>query len=244
MSAHVGQSDWTSALSTKRRRVLVGTAVFAVSLVGVMTFGQAPAIGASTCQATDTTAGTAPQSSLQMVLDAAQNGDRIEVQGYCIGTFVVTKSVFLIGEPSQAEPNPTLDGSLSGTVLTVQGAKGAQVNVTIRDLTIRNGQGSLNGGGIHSVRADLVLAGSTAIVSNKAQYGGGVFFTLGRLILADSATIGDNELYGVGGWAAASTSEKGFCLPAAARRSRVTALSPVVAWRPTRRRCDFTTRQR
>ena len=184
------------------RRVPVGAAAFAVSLVGVMVVGEALAIGgASACQVTDITAGTGPQSSLQMVLDAAQNGDRIQVQGHCVGNFVVTKSVFLIGEPSQAEPSPTLDGSLSGTVLTVHGAKGAApVNVTILDLTIRNGQGSLNGGGIDSRRADLVLAGSTAVVSNEAQYGGGVFFTLGRLTLSDNATIGNNKLYGVGGW--------------------------------------------
>src|SRR5262245_50493878 len=93
--------------------------------------------GVETCVATDVTAGGVPSSDLQGVIDAANSGDSVEVEGVCAGRITVSKDLTLVGIATQAYPVPTLDGNGLTKVLLVRGGRATDVALT--DLTITNG---------------------------------------------------------------------------------------------------------
>ncbi len=139
---------------------------------------------------------SAPYSSIKNAL-AAINADATEitVSGTVYGNQTVNSSDW----PSSASSvtaitiagtgtSPTLNGNSSGTVLTVN-ASGKEI--TLKDLTIKNGNAT-NGGGLN-VTAGLVTLNKVTVTSNKADNGGGIYVgSSGKLDLKDSVQITSN----------------------------------------------------
>ena len=157
---------------------------------GITTFEVAP------CNVTNQTtavqyAGTGP--NLQAAIDAAQSGDTIEIQGLCLGNYVIaTATLTLIGTPTNGQSMAELDGNASGSVLEVGRGAGA----TLTDLLITNGNAD-RGGGIFNLDGVVLLNGSTMVSGNVAGSGGGIhnqggFPTVGGLTLDDSSSVTGN----------------------------------------------------
>jgi len=110
-------------------------------------------------------------SSIQSAIDAAQDGDVISVSP---GTYVeninfLGKAIHLV---STDGPEVTvIDGGLSGSVVTFDTDEGE--GSVIEGFTIRNGKGSLNGGGISVRRASPRILGNI-IEDNVACDGVGI----------------------------------------------------------------------
>jgi hypothetical protein len=156
------------------------------------------------CLSKNLTTGDAASSDLQAVIDAASPGATIQVEGVCVGGFVINKDLELLGQPTPGSPQPTLDGNAASRVIRIRG--GMEADVTITDLTITNGL-SHRGGGIHIRYANLTLDGSASVVGNLARRrgsrGGGVYVHRGTVTLNDSSSIEGNTsrslYYGRGG---------------------------------------------
>jgi nitrous oxidase accessory protein NosD len=103
-------------------------------------------------------------ANLQTAIDQATGGTRLQVQGLCVGTFLVGKNISLIGSPTAAFPSATLDGDDAGTVLEVPAGI-----VVIRYLTITNGDADFGGGIIN--RDTVRLQGRSTVSGNVADDG-------------------------------------------------------------------------
>ena len=187
-----------STLKVQRSLALAATMLLPLS-IGFVVAPQAGAGAQAECRVTNVTSGAGVVSDLQAALGDADSGDLLHVRGQCVGNYTLTRSISLVGVPTAEVPVPALDGASAGSVLAILGEKGARVQVTISDLTIRNGRASTIGGGINSRRADVVLDGTSAVVTNQGQYGGGIAFTLGRLVMNGDARVVDNMTYATGG---------------------------------------------
>lgn len=139
-------------------------------LAGVLAVAVVPGMAhAATCHVVDVATddvydGTG--AALQLAMDEATSGDRLEVSGVCRGNFKLRKHLRLVGRPTAAHPRPTLDANGHGHVLVTQ------VDATIRSLRIQGG-GAMSGGGIVVRNGTLQLTGTTEVVGNRGGGGGG-----------------------------------------------------------------------
>lgn len=144
-------------------------------------------------------AGGASFCTIQAAVDAASDGDIIQVAG---GTYFE-----LVSLPKYAEPgfnqqltiqgagaaNTIVDGGDGGTVFTVH--PGGQV--TLSDLTIRNGS-SGGGGGIRN-DGGILTVGNSAIIDSAALSGGGILNRDGGTLTLISTSVSGNSAKGGGG---------------------------------------------
>ena len=192
-----------SCVGFKERAVTV-VAAAGLSVATLAVVPPASQAEPTTCLSANLTTGDVASSDLQAVIDAASPGYTIQVEGVCVGGFVVNKDLELLGQPTPGSPQPTLDGNAASRVIRIRG--GIEADVTITDLTITNGL-SHRGGGIHIRYANLTLNGSASVVGNVARRrgsrGGGVYVYRGTVTLNDSSSIAGNTsrsfYYGHGG---------------------------------------------
>ena len=87
-------------------------------------------------------------TTIQAAVEMANNGDTIDLAAeiFVGNVFVRQKRLTIRGS---GETETIVDGGGSGTVIYLDGA-----NVTLADLTVRNGRGGWSGGGIHIARRD------------------------------------------------------------------------------------------
>ncbi|TET54930.1 MAG: hypothetical protein E3J64_01095, partial [Anaerolineales bacterium] len=126
----------------------------------------------------------------QAIVNANASGghDTIDFGGSVSGTIVLTDSL----------PTVSDDLSISGpgaSVLSISGDNAYQVldigsgtAVTISGVTIRDGNAAF-GGGIYSLGTLLLV--DTEIVSNAADYGGGVYVDEGSVVLSGGQILGN-----------------------------------------------------
>ncbi len=158
---------------------------------------------------------SADGSALQTAVDAASAGDILKVAGTCAGvqtrngqmqTVYVDKSLTLLGGFNAnnwlAAPNPTANPTTINANKQGRGIYATQTKLTVRDMTIVNGQAA-DGGGIYLDRTVTTLDNVTVIASSATQDGGGVYQANGSTTLRN-VTVWSNEAgrYG-GGFAAA-----------------------------------------
>lgn len=158
-------------------------------------------------------------ASLQDANDAASNGDRIDVGGYCAGTADLTRNVKVVG----VGVTPTLDAQRQGDTVT------NDATVEIDNLKITGGSDDVDpggsrywGGGIKN-RGDLTLVGvsvtdnhtedraggiqdygalsatNTTVSGNASTIGGGIFNEDGTVVLTDSQVTGNSADWKGGG---------------------------------------------
>ncbi len=173
------------ALPSVMRR---GPALLAVIvLVGGLFVAPAVAGNGPKCRVTSL-ATNATSATLQAGVDAASDGDTLEVKGVCGGNTVIDRSVVIDGKGKSV-----LDGQGSGPVVIVA----AGVSVTIVDLDIVNGSaeagaGLMNNGGMVTIIDSIIR-------SNQAgSRGGGLANNSGSMTLVDT-TVSDNSSAGTGG---------------------------------------------
>jgi hypothetical protein len=146
------------------------------------------AAGAAATPASSATVNCGSQN-LQTKINGASAGATLKVKGTCVGTFTISKSLTLVGNPSA-----TLDAQQQGTTLTITGTP----NVHLAHLTITGGleQPSgfvTSGGGIDHAGGALTL-NSVTVADNvvfgapNAQ-GGGIYSAGGPLVVNRSAIV-------------------------------------------------------
>ena len=156
-----------------RPLLLAGLAV--VTFITTLGATSASAAKSATCTVTNTDSGrTFPR--LQQAVDAAKPGAHLVVKGTCLGGTFIDKSLAIRGVKTRRTGKPVLDGGHpnpegSTRVLTIK----PKINVSIRDLVIRNGRATRipNGGGI-SNKGRLTLR-DVVVRDNRAVRGGGIY---------------------------------------------------------------------
>ena len=77
----------------------------------VVSAPSAAAVG-NTCRATNLTQGTPSRSNLQAAINAAHPGDRISVEGVCVGSFTIDRNLTLVGQhDARTARNPSCTGN-------------------------------------------------------------------------------------------------------------------------------------
>jgi nitrous oxidase accessory protein NosD len=132
----------------------------------------------------------AVQNPLGTAIAEADPGNTLKVIGTCHGNFVISKDLTLQGRPS-AQHADTLDGDLSGIVLSVP--FGVAVNLTVSDLTITGGSGA----GISWYQGVVTITNTH--VTNNAGTGIGKFGG-GSAIIENSVVSGNSATSGAGIW--------------------------------------------
>lgn len=202
---------------TVRRLSTVVTAVAALAVAGAVA---SPAAGAAPppCRVKNATQGTSFATvaglALTRAIARANPGDRLDIRGRCVGSFVLDKSLDLYGNPNKADQT-VLDGGRAGRVVVVDplavvrmtdlvvtrgyassGAGAGIVNVgeltLIRSYVFDNHSAG-SGGGILNL-GDLTIT-RTGVRFNSAGFDGGGIFNAGggRGIVTYRATIADNR---------------------------------------------------
>jgi hypothetical protein len=189
-----------------------------MAAVGVVA---SPAAGAATppCRVKNATQGTSFATvaglALTRALARANEGDRLDIRGKCVGSFVIDKSLDLYGNPNKAD-STVLDGGRAGRVVLVQpwatarmtdlivtrgfstgpggGGGGIQNSgvLTLIRMFVSDNHSDLSGGGILNV-GDLVVTRS-GIRNNSSGFDGGGIFNAGggRGVITYRSTIADN----------------------------------------------------
>jgi predicted outer membrane repeat protein len=131
-------------------------------------------------------------ANLQTAIDAASNGDTLDVWGDCVGNFTIGASgavtLTLVGHATRAMQEASLNGDHSGAVLSID-SPGTSPNtvVTLRDMSIANGS---DGGIINNPFSTAILNGTSQVVNNS---GSGITNNLGStVVLDDSAQVDGN----------------------------------------------------
>ena len=131
-----------------------------------------------------------PFSSIQAAINFASDDDSIFISN---GTYVEnvkfrTSAVHLIGED---KINTIIDGSNTGSVISI--AEPTSGNSSIKNLTVKNGSGTLDGwpgvngpvgGGIFA-KYNNVSLNNLILRENSATYGGGIFIQTNEGLEAD-----------------------------------------------------------
>jgi|GEM_PF-1988822 len=140
-------------------------------------------------------------SNISSALDSASAGDTIEVHGVIsadgmIGNgIVIYKSISIIGvdyNSSIIEANSSFQNS-DRRVISVL----SEINVTIKNICLRNGKAIGNGGAIENL-GNLVLFGCL-IENNSGKYGGGIRNGLGAMLIMHQCIVRNNECSKRGG---------------------------------------------
>ena len=137
-------------------------------------------------------------ANLQTAINGAKSRDTLTVRGTCIGNFTIANTTLsLAGLGSLMQPEATLNGNSSGTVVSIVDAV-----VTLTDLLITGGRSESqlvtdSGGGINNI-GDLTLNGNTQVTGNASVSGGGIASD-GSVTLNGSAQVDYNTAsYGGG----------------------------------------------
>lgn len=180
--------------TTPRRTAILG--LVAALSAAVLAGPAVPAVAAESSCLVKIPAADKVFGKLQAAVDAAANGARIEVRGTCKGTTVIggSKSVTIVGVPTEKKGPPILSGNKTERVLEVKaGAKAVLTRITLRDgrtsgknWPANSGAGILVGGRVtllSSVVSDNRSSGSTA--------GSGAIEVLdgGTLVLAGTTEV-------------------------------------------------------
>ncbi|MFN8590944.1 MAG: hypothetical protein U0031_05720 [Thermomicrobiales bacterium] len=129
---------------------------------------------------------------LQSAIDAATPGATIRLcQGTYRGQISITRDLTLSGA---GRKQTALDGERrpGAAVITV----GSGATVTVRELTVRGGNGN-NGGGVDNAGA-LTLAGVT-VTENHASQGAGIVNQIGGTLTLTNSLVTDNTANSQGG---------------------------------------------
>ncbi len=144
-----------------KKRFSLALAVASAMAATALLFGAGPAAAATNVYC--------PSDNLQTAIDNANSGDTLTIFGTCYGNFVIdwnnVTELTLQGGSSGA----TLNGRGTGPTLLIE--YGAAV--TIRNLTITNGN-SGEGGGLNVYQSDLTMVNAT-VKGNRADFGGGIY---------------------------------------------------------------------
>jgi nitrous oxidase accessory protein NosD len=147
-------------------------AVAALAAAGVVT---APAAGAALppCRVKNATQGTSFATvaglALTRAIAQANPGDRLDIRGKCVGSFVLDKSLDIYGNPDK-DNSTVLDGGRAGRVIVVDPV----AVVRMIDLIVTRGYTSSGGGaGIQNV-GELTLIRSYVFDNHAAGSGGGI----------------------------------------------------------------------
>ncbi|MEQ8762335.1 MAG: hypothetical protein RL885_00310 [Planctomycetota bacterium] len=129
-----------------------------------------------------------PYCSVQVAIDAASDGDTIQVAGgiYLENIDFNGKSVDLVAEPAPAVT--IIDGQQNGSV--IRAASGETISIT--GFVIRNGRSEIGGGGVLCDPCSATIANST-ITSNEANFGAGVFAGTDSILATVDCEIRDNS---------------------------------------------------
>jgi hypothetical protein len=166
-------------------RLVVSSAAVIAFVAGLLTMSLGTAAAVSTtCRAANITQGTPSDSDLQAVISAATPGDTITVKFVCVGNFVITKDLTLLGRPTPDVPTATLRAK-TGRVLATD------ANVTLKHLEITGGDVKGTGGGIRNL-GTLVIKRSAVIGNRAGLGGGGIYNSNGIVHLKDSVVLGND----------------------------------------------------
>lgn len=178
-----------------RKRSAFGLAAFTAGLAAATAglVASAAVAGPAPCQTKNVRTGIEYKgaSALTNAITAAASGDTINIWGTCYGNFRVNQDLTLRGQGK----NATLDGNRQGRVLRIGGG-----TVTVRDLTITNGQTTSLGGGIYvgtaAVLTNVRVAGNSAGTNN---FGGGIEADFHSSLTLVDSTVSGNTAGGSGG---------------------------------------------
>jgi hypothetical protein len=178
-----------------RKRSAFGLAAFTAGLAAATAglVASAAVAAPAPCQTKNVRTGIEYKgaSALANAITAAVTGDTINIWGTCYGNFRVNQDLTLNGQGK----NATLDGNRQGRVLRIGGG-----TVTVRDLTITNGQTTSLGGGIYvgtaAVLINVRVAGNSAGTNN---FGGGIEADFHSSVTLVDSTVSGNTAGGSGG---------------------------------------------
>ncbi len=158
----------------------------------------------------DCTNGGDPCRTVQYALSRADPGDALWIaKGSYAGTMVVNKSIALEGGYSSGgwiwvrlscDPSSTvLDGLGAGRVVNVSSG----VAITINCLTIANGNGIGDGGGLYAQDPERVVVSNVVISNNVARgggdtRGGGVYVRGGPFHMSNAEVVSNAATFGGG----------------------------------------------
>src|SRR6266511_3491221 len=158
------------------RRLPFGSTTFAatryVSPTGKATFVAAGKIHVNSCSNPDR-----PCRTINWAVQRAQPGDTISVAGGTyIETITISKKLTIKGAGALnigagVQPPTLVDGNKQGVVFTIQSG----VTADIQDMSIVNGKGGEQGGGILNLGTTLTLKGVIVGRNEAAGAGGGIF---------------------------------------------------------------------
>ena len=143
--------------------------------------------------------GTCPSSSpcatVSYALTKAASGATIKVSGTIDDHVVISSPVTITTWPGGPARSPAvLDGTASGTVVTVTG-----IGVTLQDLTIENGSGGF-AGGIFNEEGTLTVTDSTVSGNAGGNSGGGIGnYGGGTMTIIDSTVTKNSDTSGRAG---------------------------------------------
>ena len=135
--------------------------------------------------------------ALTRAIARANPGDRLDIRGKCVGSFVVDKNLDLFGNPNKADET-VLDGGRVGRVVTVD----PEAVVRMTDLVVTRGYVS-SGAGILNI-GELTLIRSY-VFDNHADFSGGGILNLGDLTVTrtgirfNSAGFDGGGMFNAGG---------------------------------------------
>jgi hypothetical protein len=201
----------TMDIATRERATLQPILAVAIAFLAVA-FAIPPLSAAATgntCQARNVTKGGPNRSSLQVVIDQADPGDRITVRYVCTGHFTIAKRLTLVGKATATMPRAVLHANSAGPTLRVR-AEVRLVNLrisggvwdegggirntgtlTMGNTVVSGNRASGSGGGIANAGV-LTMNGSSAVTGNQARISGGGVDNTGTLTMNGSSSVSGN----------------------------------------------------
>jgi hypothetical protein len=154
---------------------------------------------ATTYTVTDNSDSTTDTGSLRHAIKSATSGSDIINFSGVIGTITLTSGTLAINNSvtitGPAANLLTISGNNASTVFTVNSG-----TVTISGLTIANGQGGAEGGGIfNSPGSTLTVSNCTFSGNTASVFGGGIFNGPGSTLTVSDCTFSGNTSSGGGG---------------------------------------------
>ncbi|WP_439130905.1 T9SS type A sorting domain-containing protein [Polaribacter sp.] len=143
--------------------------------------------------------GATTYSSITEAIDAASDGDIIDITGVHTEAITFGKSITLRGtNPTtdiiQEAATPETSGAGTGVINVIRAEDADVLTVTIENLGIRNGNSAENGGGINVDKVTGLLSLNNLIIENNySDKNGGGLSLAGSNVDITSCTIKDNN---------------------------------------------------